>query len=183
MIKNRLSIKLFAVTALLSLGISSQAYSNQVKKEPVVKEKKQKISEITWEALMPPPEQSMIDRFNAGKLSQEEAMDYMEELGQIPVQKLNSRYVKIPGYLVPLNLDKNQKATELLLVPSAGSCVHVPPPPPNQTIFVRFKKGIKVTDAGYVPYWLTGTLKVEKGESKYTDTLYAMTVDKIEEYK
>ena len=175
--------QLLAVAVLLSMGLSTTGHTAPIKKEPVVKESQQKISEITWDALMPPPEQKVIDRYNAGKMTQEEAMDYMEELGQIPVKAMNSKYVKIPGYLVPLNMDKDQKATELLLVPSAGSCIHVPPPPPNQTIFVRFKEGIKVTDAGYIPYWLTGTLTVEKSQSKYTETLYSMTVEKIEEYK
>ncbi len=175
--------RLLTLAVLLSIGISTTSHSAAIKIEETTKKTNQKVSEITWEALMPQPEQSVIDRFNAGKMTQEEVADYIEELGQIPVQKMNSLYVRIPGYLVPLNLDKNQKATELLLVPSAGSCVHVPPPPPNQTIFVHVKKGIEVADAGYTAYWLTGTLKVEVSKSKYTETLYTMNVDKIEEYK
>nr|WP_283777696.1 DUF3299 domain-containing protein [Sansalvadorimonas sp. 2012CJ34-2] len=82
-----------------------------------------------------------------------------------------------------MNINKEQIATELLLVPTLGACIHVPPPPPNQTVYVRFEKGIKVTEAGYTPYWLEGTLKVEKNKSEYTETLYGMSVDAIEEYE
>ncbi len=104
------------------------------------------------------------------------------QLGKVPVESLDQSRVKIPGYLVPLNIGKDQTATELLLVPTLGACVHVPPPP-NQTIFIRYDKGIKVTEAGYTPYWLEGVIKVESNTSEYTDMVYAMTVDSIKEFE
>ncbi|MTI15352.1 DUF3299 domain-containing protein [Sansalvadorimonas verongulae] len=139
--------------------------------------------EITWERLMPPVDEGMVKKWEDGKLSREDVMDYMEVLGNTPVMKMDKTQVKIPGFLVPLNMDKNQVATELLLVPTMGSCIHVPPPPPNQTIYVHYPKGMKVTEAGYTPYWLEGTLKVEKNTSDYTDTLYGFSVTNIVEYE
>lgn len=139
--------------------------------------------EIMWDELMPPPDQKVIDRYQAGKMERAEVMAYLDKLGVTPVDQMDKQYVRIPGYLVPLNMDKNQKATELLLVPTMGACVHTPPPPPNQTIFVRYEKGIEVTEAGYTPYWLVGTISVERNDSQYTETLYAMKVESVEEYK
>jgi hypothetical protein len=37
-----------------------------------------------------------------------------------------------PGYMVPLE-DNLREVTEFLLVPCPGACIHVPPPPPNQS--------------------------------------------------
>ena len=110
------------------------------------------IKELSWEDLMPPVDDRMVQQYNEGKLSREQAMEYMKKLGETPVEKLDNLRVEIPGYLVPLSLGKDKKAKELLLVPTLGACIHVPPPPPNQTIYIRYDKGISVTEAGYTPY-------------------------------
>ena len=141
-----------------------------------------KAEKITWDQLIPPVDENIIERYQAGKMSQKEISDYLETLGKQSVTSLNGVYTKMPGYLVPLNMNEKQIATELLLVPSAGSCIHVPPPPPNQTIYVKYAKGIKVEDAGYTPYWIEGKFKVETKSSKYTDALYVIEVDKITEW-
>ncbi|WP_422445262.1 MULTISPECIES: DUF3299 domain-containing protein [unclassified Endozoicomonas] len=141
------------------------------------------IKEINWDDLMPPVDEDIVRKYEAGEISQEEAIEYIEELGKIPVASMNQQRVKIPGYLVPLNIGKDQSATELLLVPTLGACIHVPPPPPNQTIFVRYDQGIKVTEAGYTPYWLEGVIRVENNTSEYTDVVYAITVESLKEFE
>lgn len=45
-------------------------------------------------------------------------------------EDLNRRDIRIPGFVLPLEFD-GTKVTEFLLVPYAGACIHVPPPPPN----------------------------------------------------
>lgn len=80
------------------------------------------------------------------------------------VTKYNNKRVKIPGFIVPIEGDMNS-ATEFLLVPYFGACIHVPPPPPNQIVYVKFPKGVpigNITDA----IWVTGDLSTEgwKGE-------------------
>ncbi|MGI9277585.1 MAG: DUF3299 domain-containing protein [Endozoicomonas sp.] len=147
-----------------------------------VKEIAKEAMELSWGDLTPEPDQKVVEDFQAGKMDRNAVLSYLDELGNTPVEKMNSTYGRMPGYLVPLNMDKDQKATELLLVPTLGACIHVPPPPPNQTIYIQFDKGIKVTEAGYTPYWVTGTMIVEKNSSEYTDTLYSINVESIEEY-
>ncbi|WP_257263880.1 DUF3299 domain-containing protein [Endozoicomonas sp. ONNA2] len=141
------------------------------------------VREINWDDLMPPVDEEIVRKYEAGEISQEEAIEYVEALGKIPVDSVNLQRVKIPGYLVPLNIGKDQSATELLLVPTLGACIHVPPPPPNQTIFVRYDQGIKVTEAGYTPYWLEGVIRVENNTSEYTDVVYAITVESLRAFE
>ena len=52
------------------------------------------------------------------------------------------------------------RVTEFFLVPYPGACIHVPPPPPNQIVLVRYPQGLKLTDI-YTPLWVSGTLKIE----------------------
>ncbi|KEQ14891.1 hypothetical protein GZ77_11555 [Endozoicomonas montiporae] len=145
-------------------------------------ESKAEVRELDWRDLMPEPDPKVVEDYQKGKMDRDAVIAYLEKLGNTAVDKLDKTYGKMPGFLVPLNMDKNQNATELLLVPSAGACIHVPPPPPNQTIYIKYDKGIKVTEAGYTPYWVTGTLRVEKNTSEYTDTLYSIEVESIKGY-
>ena len=116
-------------------------------------------------------------------MKDDEVLAYLDKLGLKIVPKINNTYGKMPGYLVPLNMDKDQIATELLLVPTLGACIHVPPPPPNQIVQISYPQGIKVTEAAYTPYWVFGTIKVETKTSEYSDALYTMNVEKIIEYE
>jgi hypothetical protein len=52
------------------------------------------------------------------------------------VEELSGQRVRIPGYLLPLEIS-GTKVTEFLLVPYFGACIHTPPPPPNQIIHVK----------------------------------------------
>lgn len=76
---------------------------------------------------------------------------------------LNNHRVRIPGYLLPLDMS-NDKVTEFLLVPTVGACIHVPPPPANQMVYVQFPKGFEA-DGLYPPVWVEGLMSVGKGES------------------
>ena len=67
--------------------------------------------------------------------------------------------VRIPGYVLPLELVSG-KATEFLLVPTVGACIHTPPPPGNQIIHVKFSDGIEISQL-YTPVWVSGELETE----------------------
>ncbi|MDN3718057.1 DUF3299 domain-containing protein [Vibrio breoganii] len=59
--------------------------------------------------------------------------------------QLNLSNVSIPGFLVPLEME-GMLTTKFLLVPTAGACIHTPPPPANQTVIVELKKGFELQD-------------------------------------
>ena len=94
------------------------------------------------------------------------ALDYVN--GKVPpsLQALNGKQVKIPGFIVPLE-DYEEEGAEFLLVPYFGACVHTPPPPPNQMVFVRMDGGKKLKFGWWDPVWMEGTLKIEHYDSPY----------------
>ncbi|MEK9727356.1 MAG: DUF3299 domain-containing protein, partial [Candidatus Margulisiibacteriota bacterium] len=67
------------------------------------------------------------------------------ETGQAPhfLQDHHNKMVEVAGFIVPLEMDESiDQVKEFMLVPDPLSCIHVPPPPPNQIIFVKMKDAI-----------------------------------------
>ncbi len=76
-------------------------------------------------------------------------------------EALNGQDVRMPGYLLPLETTAG-KVTEFLLVPYIGACIHVPPPPPNQIVYVKvLQNGGYKNKELYEPVWVTGKMKVK----------------------
>jgi len=73
--------------------------------------------------------------------------------------QLDNKQVRMAGYLLPLEFSDSGN-TEFLLVPYVGACVHTPPPPPNQIVFVNMAKKFRVTDL-YTPVWIKGKLSAK----------------------
>lgn len=89
------------------------------------------------------------------------------------VAELNGKQVRIPGFVVPLEGD-GELTTEFLLVPYFGACIHVPPPPANQIVYVKFSQGVPIanlTDA----VWVSGTLSTVKWEGEMATVGYSLS--------
>lgn len=71
--------------------------------------------------------------------------------------RLDGQLVQLSGYLVPLQTNAQGELTEFFFAPYVGACIHVPPPAPNQLIYVRSPRGQKMGSM-YEPYTITGTL-------------------------
>ncbi len=94
--------------------------------------------------------------------------------------ELDGTTVKIPGFVIPLEGDENT-VTEFLLVPYFGACIHVPPPPPNQIIYVKFPKGAPVQQLWDVIY-VVGKLKTETFSTDMAQAGYVIDGERLEEY-
>ena len=102
---------------------------------------------------------------------------------------LHDRLVRIPGYALPLEFT-GAAVTEFLLVPYFGACIHVPPPPPNQMVFVTLKRPYAMTRL-FEPVWITGRMKVESGSRSLSfvdgtaalETGYSIDGSRIEPYE
>ncbi len=81
-------------------------------------------------------------------------------------QKLNGTKIRMAGYLLPLEFS-DQGVTDFLLVPYVGACIHVPPPPPNQIVFVRLAKKFRIADL-FTAVWLEGKLQTQSSSKKLT---------------
>ncbi len=69
---------------------------------------------------------------------------------------LVSELVKLPGYVLPLEASDGL-VTEFLLVPYVGACIHTPPPPPNQIVYVTAPDGV-LNRGLFAPLWVTGQI-------------------------
>jgi hypothetical protein len=119
------------------------------------------------------------------------AHDYLGESGPAALQQsvnapvnteLDGKLVKIPGFIVPLDVAKDGTVSEFFLVPYFGACIHVPPPPPNQIVYVTSQKGIAL-DSIYEAYWITGTMKMQNKSTRLGAAAYSLAADKVEIYK
>lgn len=72
---------------------------------------------------------------------------------------LNGQIVRMPGYALPLEQSEDG-VTEFLLVPYVGACIHVPPPPANQIVYVKLTEPYKVASL-FEPVWITGKMATE----------------------
>ena len=79
---------------------------------------------------------------------------------------LAGKDVRIAGYLLPLEFSETGD-TDFLLVPYVGACVHVPPPPPNQIVFVRLAEKFIAKDL-FTPVWVEGPLKTKQSSKALT---------------
>jgi hypothetical protein len=98
-----------------------------------------------------------------------------------PALQLQGKRVSIPGFMVPLE-DDEDVVTEFLLVPYAGACIHVPPPPPNQIVYVKMSQNAKVKMSFTDPIIVTGQLKISTVQSPYGDVSYNLTAESVKPY-
>ncbi|MCS6948474.1 MAG: DUF3299 domain-containing protein [Steroidobacteraceae bacterium] len=143
------------------------------------------VRELDWEDLVPPesrlklgggPPPPIHDYLGEGGLPAQQVMDFSVN------KELHGAQVKLPGFIVPLEINKNQLITEFFLVPYVGACIHVPPPPPNQIVYVKVDKGVAI-DSIWEAYWVTGKLAINNTTTRLGASAYQLTAEKIEIYK
>ena len=98
------------------------------------------------------------------------------------VEALDGQMVKLPGYIVPLDMTDEGRVIEFLLVPYFGACIHVPPPPSNQIVHATSELGVRV-EALYEPFWIEGPMRVEHASSELAEAGYRMQAQKIYPYE
>lgn len=98
------------------------------------------------------------------------------------VKELDGQLVRIPGYIVPLAMTDKQQITEFLLVPYLGACIHVPPPPSNQIVYVKNSIPLKYIDS-FEPYWVQGILHVTAMTSELAEAGYFLESQRLTLYQ
>jgi hypothetical protein len=148
--------------------------------------------ETDWLELMPQSDQKALEAMPEIDHNSPEALGTFDSKGGLKQSKglpavmystktvaaMDGKTIRLGGYPVPLETDANGHSTLFFLVPYPGACIHVPPPPPNQLVLVRYPKGVKLDDI-YTPLWVTGTLKIEKINNDLADAAYAMDASKV----
>ena len=128
--------------------------------------------EIDWEDLVPAgySREDISARFDermagvepGSPEADEILVELQNEYGDQPVNpELAGNGVQLAGFVAPLTYS-GDLITEFLLVPYFGACIHVPPPPVNQTVLVSLQDGQGITiEESYGPVWVVGTLTVD----------------------
>ena len=149
------------------------------------------IREIEWDALIPEDWRPdvLMDRYNANEISDDDprAQQLLDKLralwNEAPVvPALEGQLVKLPGFVVPLEMDA-KKIDQFLLVPYYGACIHVPPPPANQTVHVVTGEGNAFEGQLFDTVWVTGTMRVEKLSSDLADAGYRLENASVTPYE
>lgn len=106
---------------------------------------------------------------------------YLDAARQAPVvSELDGQRVRLPGFVIPLDFEGTD-TSEFLLVPFFGACIHVPPPPSNQIIYVKTTLGYPL-DELFDPVWVTGVISTLAHLNDIGDAGYTMQATRIEPY-
>ena len=89
----------------------------------------------------------------------------------------NGQTVRLPGFIVPLD-HQGTGVVAFILVPFVGACVHVPPPPANQLVFVTTQTPYESSGL-FESVHVTGRFTVTHMTTQLADIGYAMTADQI----
>jgi len=141
--------------------------------------------EIEWDTLLPAKER---DHYTPAPPSP--IHDYLGEGDLAALQtgsfdanpELNGVRVRLPGFVVPLERAADGRISEFLLVPYFGACIHVPPPPPNQIVYVKMRAGAGLTSIEDAQ-WVTGTLHTSVNRSALGSAAYLLDGERLEPYQ
>ena len=149
------------------------------------------VQELKWDDLVPAnyrPDE-IIAKYSLAPLTDNDprAIKLYEELRAAlqaapVVKELDGKMVRLPGYVVPLESD-GQRTSEFLLVPYVGACIHVPPPPANQTIYVIAEGAGAQVKQLFDAVWVTGKLEVRRARSELADAGYVLHASHVERYR
>jgi hypothetical protein len=83
--------------------------------------------------------------------------------------------------MMPLDYE-SKEIVEFLFMPYVPSCMHVPPPGPNQLILVKMKKGSKIKPTFY-PVEVTGKLSAAaNGDLESSYHLEAKSLKELKDF-
>ncbi|MEM7508109.1 MAG: DUF3299 domain-containing protein [Pseudomonadota bacterium] len=103
-----------------------------------------------------------------------------QEAASAVVTDYDGKLVRIPGYAVPLDFS-GTGISSFILVPYIGACIHVPPPPANQLVFVNPEEPFE-SESMWDPIFATGTLTTSAVSTELAEIGYAMSGATIEPY-
>ena len=136
---------------------------------------------ITWEDLIPEgvPYSEIVGEGSYDEANDTWLPDFDANAYKF-VDALDGAQIRMPGYMLPLETG-GTGVTHFILTPYVGACIHVPPPPPNQLVFVTSQKPWR--SAGmFEAVWVQGTIKVNPVSTNLAEIGYDMVADEIEPY-
>jgi hypothetical protein len=168
----------------------SPAQAGSATPDPWAKKVKNGVIELEWDDLVPAdftPEK-LLERFNVTTLddsdprAKEIYRKIQEAWNHAPVvESLNGRRIRLPGFVIPLEGD-GKKVSEFILVPYFGACIHVPPPPSNQIVYVKADRLEAKVRNLFDTVWVVGRLSAEYRASDVGNASYELEAESVEPY-
>lgn len=170
-----------ATVGTLGFGISEASAEKVVRAGPA--------RTMSWEELIPKnwdPSKHFkgrsLDDIQEGSAAEQDLLNKMREVwDNAPTRtELNGTRLRLPGYVVPLDVEKG-RMKEFLLVPYFGACIHTPPPPANQIVHVILKKPAPLNMMDAV--WVSGVLSSARRDTEMGTSGYTIAADRVEPYR
>ncbi len=95
------------------------------------------------------------------------------------VPELDGERVRIRGFAVPVVFD-GARVKEFLLVPYAGACIHVPPPPANQIVLIEAATPLDMDPSPFTVVTVTGTLRATALSTELASVGYLLMAERVE---
>ncbi|WP_202262805.1 MULTISPECIES: DUF3299 domain-containing protein [unclassified Alteromonas] len=166
--------------------------------------------DVNWDALLPETERGLLGNGAQGQNDETSTPlheqifnsiqrtfddDYQRALVSTNiVAALDQKPVTLNGFIVPVEANAERRITAFFVVPYFGACIHYPPPPPNQIVYISLKPdsdgeaGLSHDSVGIgnidiqKAYSFSGVLHVGMYEDVQGTSAYIMDVVEIAEY-
>ena len=147
---------------------------------------------LSWDALLPKAEKALLGTAQSTQNPSQDLPlheqvfqsiqrtfddEYQQALISVnTVDTFNGKYVELSGFIVPVEANAQREITAFFIVPYFGACIHYPPPPPNQIVFVSLSntheqagiRGIDIQQAyTFSGEFSTGLYEDPQGTSAY----------------
>lgn len=176
------------IAVLLSLAAAVRWQSDLLERVRGAKDPSRvEFAETSWDALIPKgwdPVRRMRGRLlaaypDSGAAARDLAKEMRSVWDNAPTNSdLDGAKVRLAGYVVPLQADRN-RMQEFLLVPYFGACIHVPPPPASQIVHVSLAAPVEHIGAmDFVT--VSGALHTDRRDSAMGMSGYTMAAARVE---
>lgn len=153
--------------ALASMGLATRGLADTV-------------IPLDWKDLLPEGDQAIPADLQGLLPHDESAMAAGQPVSTGIRTDWNGQIVQLSGFIVPIDY-QGTGVTAFILVPYVGACVHVPPPPANQLVFVT--SATPYESAGmFEAVTVTGMFGTASTSTQLAEIGYALSADEIQTY-
>lgn len=152
------------------------------------------VHQLGWNELIPDAEKKLIERYQLPS-----SQDFTEQvllsiqansdeeyksalISTNVVEDVIGRAVSISGFIVPLEVSEDRSIRSFFLVPYYGACIHYPPPPPNQIIYVALEDVFTQYNMQQA-YTVEGILNRGMFEDPMGTSAYVLEVNRITSFQ
>lgn len=155
------------------LGLAAAGLAGRAVAETVV--------DLEWRDLLPADDHSLPGNL-AGIVPHDESNLAAQQPMSTGIRMdWNGQIVRLSGFIVPID-HKGTGVTAFILVPYVGACVHVPPPPANQLVFVT--TGTPYESSGmFEAVTVTGMFGTASTSTQLAEIGYALSAEEIRPYR